>query len=97
MTIGQKDKKTKGQKDKRTKVQKNKRTKVQKNQRTKGQKDKRGKGPKTKGQNILKKIFEVLCCILGMYTFLFKDKLFVRLLIGKISDEEREKERGTSL
>ena len=68
----QKDKRIKGQKDKKTKGQtgkKDKRTKGPKDKRTNGQKDKRKKGQK---ENIfLKKIFEVLCCILGTCTFLF--------------------------
>ena len=86
MIKGQKDKRTKGQKEKRKKGQmdnrhkKCKRTKGQKDKRAKGQKDKRPKGQKDKGikgqkdkRIFLKKIFEVLCCILGTCTFLFSN------------------------
>ena len=58
MIKGQNDKRRKGQKYKRSKGQMDKSTKVQ-------------KVKSTKGQNIKKKVFVVLCCILGTCTFLF--------------------------
>ena len=55
MIKGQTDKRRKGQKDKRSK----------------GQKDKSTNGQKYKRTKYKKKVFVVLCCILGTCTFLF--------------------------